>query len=73
MAPEFWQFYAKLDIPTNLEKLLTPMFFGLVGILENSAFLSVEKPIILKKYQALKVKNVVFACFWLSDPSLAVC
>jgi len=57
-----------------LEKLPTLMFFGIIIILENSAFhYSVEKgrsPMILKKYQALKVKkNVVFACFWPSDPS----
>jgi len=43
------------------------MFVGIVGILENSAFhLSVEKgrsPMILEKYQALKVKKRVFCVF----------
>jgi len=43
------------------------MFFGIVGILENSAFhFSVEKgrsPLIPKKYQALKVKKRGFCLF----------
>jgi len=43
------------------------MFFGIVGILENSAFhCSVEKgrsPMISKKYQALKVKKRGFCLF----------
>jgi len=43
------------------------MFFGIVGILENSAFhFSVEKgrsPMISKKYQALKVKKRGFCLF----------
>jgi len=43
------------------------MFFGIVGILENSAFhFSVEKgrsPMISKKYQALKVKKRSFCLF----------
>jgi len=43
------------------------MFFGIVGILENSAFhYSVEKrmsPMISKKYQVLKVKKRGFCVF----------
>jgi len=43
------------------------MSFGIVGILDNSAFhFSVEKgrsPMILKKYQALKVKKCGFCVF----------
>jgi len=43
------------------------MFFGIVGILEISTFhYSVEKgksPMILKKYQALKVKKRGFCVF----------
>jgi len=63
MAPEFCQFYAKLDIPTNLEKLLTPMFFGIVGIHENSAFHSVEKPMILKKISGFEGEKRGFCVF----------
>jgi len=53
---------------------MASMFFGIVGILENSAFnYSVEKwrsPLIPKKYQALKVKK---RGFWPSDLFLGVC
>jgi len=52
------------------------MFFGIVGILEHSAFhLSVEKgrsSMISKKYQALKVKKRVFCVFLAFNPSLEV-
>jgi len=48
------------------------MFFGIVGILENSAFhFSVEKrrsPMISKKYQALKVKKRGFCLFLAFGP-----
>jgi len=51
----------------NLVKLSTAMFFGIVGILENSAFhYSAEKgrsQMISKKYQALKVKKRGFCVF----------
>jgi len=43
------------------------LFLAIIGILEHSAFdYSVEKgrsPMILKKYQALKVKKRVFCVF----------
>jgi len=48
------------------------MFFGIVGILENSAFhFSVEKgrsPMISKKYQDLKVKKRGFCLFLVFGP-----
>jgi len=48
------------------------MFFGIVEILENTAFhFSVEKgksPMILKKYQALKVKKRGFCLFLAYGP-----
>jgi len=48
------------------------MFFGMIGILENSAFhFSVEKgrsPMISKKYQTLKVKKRGFFLFLAFGP-----
>jgi len=60
-------------LPIELfKKIANPYIFGIVGILKNSAFhYSVEKgrsPIILKNYQALKVKKRDFGMFLAFGP-----